>query len=242
MRVNEYDLQTTYPTRKNPCLTHRQNTWNRQRYEHISSSAGSKAAGYSARLTRSWVTLVLTTPYEGRGHQLSCCYRETDVAYRHDEIRQPTCVRQKTCRAHYGKRPRAMRVGKLTAIGTSMLRSTFRCSWWRHQVETFSSLLALCTGNSPVTGEFPTQRPVTRSFDVFFDLRLNKRLSKQSWGWWFETPSRPLWRHCNVVPVRVVWCACVTYCGQTTASMILGNTGLGNGLLSDGTKPLPEQM
>ena len=45
---------------------------------------------------------------------------------------------------------------------------------------------------------WPAQRPVTRSFDVFFDLRLNKRLSKQSWGWWFETPSCPLWRHCNV--------------------------------------------
>ena len=44
-------------------------------------------------------------------------------------------------------------------------------------------------------GEFPAQRPVTRSFDVFFDLRLNKRLSKQSWGWWFETPPHPLWRH-----------------------------------------------
>ena len=42
------------------------------------------------------------------------------------------------------------------------------------------------------------QRPVTRSFDVFFDLRLNKRLSKQSWGWWFSTPSRSLWRRCNV--------------------------------------------
>ena len=42
------------------------------------------------------------------------------------------------------------------------------------------------------------QRPVTRSFDVFFDLRLHKRLSKQSWGWWFETPSWSLWRHCNV--------------------------------------------
>ena len=42
----------------------------------------------------------------------------------------------------------------------------------------------------------PAQRPVTRSFDVFFDLRLIKRLSKQSRGWWFETPSRPLWRHC----------------------------------------------
>ena len=47
-------------------------------------------------------------------------------------------------------------------------------------------------------GEFPAQRPVTRSFDVFFDLCLNKRLSKQPWGWWFETPSRSLWRHCNV--------------------------------------------
>ena len=46
-------------------------------------------------------------------------------------------------------------------------------------------------------GEFPTQRPVTRSFGVFFDLRLNKRLSKQLWGWWFETLSWSLWRHCN---------------------------------------------
>ena len=46
-------------------------------------------------------------------------------------------------------------------------------------------------------GEFPTQRPVTRSFDVYFDLRLNKRLCKQSWGWWFETLLCPLWRHSN---------------------------------------------
>ena len=52
--------------------------------------------------------------------------------------------------------------------------------WWRHQMETFSALLALCEGNSPVTGEFPSQKRVTRSFDVFFDLALNKRLSKQS--------------------------------------------------------------
>ena len=71
-------------------------------------------------------------------------------------------------------------------------------SWWRHQMETFSALMALCAGNSPVTGEFPAQRPVTQSIEVFFDLRLNKWLSKQSWGWWFETPSRSLWRHCNV--------------------------------------------
>ena len=70
--------------------------------------------------------------------------------------------------------------------------------WWRHQMETFSTLLAICAGNSPVHGEFPTQRPVTRSFDVFFDLLSNKRLSKQWRGWWFETQSCPLWRHRNV--------------------------------------------
>ena len=48
-----------------------------------------------------------------------------------------------------------------------------------------------------VPGEFPAQRPVARSFDVLFDLRLNKRLSKQSWGWWFQTLSCPSWRHCD---------------------------------------------
>ena len=67
-------------------------------------------------------------------------------------------------------------------------------------METFSALLAICAGNSPVFGEFPAQRPVTRSFDVFFDLRLIKQLSKQSRGWRFETLSRQLWRHCNVMP------------------------------------------
>ena len=120
-------------------------------------------------------------------------------------------------------------------------------TWWCHQMETFSALLTICAGNSPVPGEFParwwfetpsrplwhhsnelpqfdmmtssngnifrvtgplcgeftgpgefpTQRPVTRSFDVYFDLRLNKRLCKQSWGWWFETLLCPLWRHSN---------------------------------------------
>ena len=50
-------------------------------------------------------------------------------------------------------------------------------SWCRNQMETFSALLAICAGNSPVTGEFPAQRPVTRSCDVFSDLRLNKRFN-----------------------------------------------------------------
>ena len=75
-------------------------------------------------------------------------------------------------------------------------------TWWRHQMETFSALLVLCAGNSPITGDFPSQRPVTRSFDVFFDLLLNKRLSKQSCDWWFEAPSLLSWRHCNA---RVGW-------------------------------------
>ena len=88
-------------------------------------------------------------------------------------------------------------------------------TWWRHQMETFSALLALCAGNSSVTGEFPAQRPVTRSFDVFFDLRPNERLSKQSGHRWFETLSSSLWRHYNVstlvdfkvwmVSLRFIW-------------------------------------
>ena len=100
----------------------------------------------------------------------------------------------------------------ISAISEHMLGIKFM-TWWRHEMETFSALLTICAGNallticagnSPVPGEFPTQRPVTRSFDVFFDLRLNKRLSIQSWGWWFKTPSRPLWRHCNDIVVELL--------------------------------------
>ena len=62
-----------------------------------------------------------------------------------------------------------------------------------------SAILDICAGNLPVTGEFPAQSPVTLSFDDgFFDLRPNKRLSKHWPGWWFEKPSRPFWRRCNV--------------------------------------------
>ena len=93
-------------------------------------------------------------------------------------------------------------------ISMSSCNISFAISWWRHQMETFSVLRAICA----VPGELPAQRPVTRSFGVFFDLRLNKRLSKQSWGWWFETLSRPLWRQYNVgILARLfIWCS---YCG-----------------------------
>ena len=88
------------------------------------------------------------------------------------------------------------------------MRYTCKCRlillvpWWRHQMETFSALLALCEGNSPVTGEFPSQRPVTRSLDVFFDLNLNKRLNKQSRRRWFEMSSRSLWWHRNATCIE----------------------------------------
>ena len=54
-------------------------------------------------------------------------------------------------------------------------------TWWRHLVEIFSALLARCPGYSPITGEFPAQRPVTRSFDVLFDLRLNNNREAGDW-------------------------------------------------------------
>ena len=97
-------------------------------------------------------------------------------------------------------------------------------AWWRHQMKTFSTLLAICVGNSPVSGEFPAQRPVTRSFDVFFDVRIIKRLSKHSLGWWFETLSHPLWRHRNVVndtnsPSLKPWKWTSTFCIALTSKL-----------------------
>ena len=80
---------------------------------------------------------------------------------------------------------------------TRTIARNYILPWWCHQMETVSAILAICAGNSPVTGEFPAQRPVTRSFDVLFHPRLNKRLRTQSWGCWFKTLSCQLWRHGN---------------------------------------------
>ena len=88
---------------------------------------------------------------------------------------------------------------RVARLSESLATITAACGpWWRHQMETFSALLALCEGKPPVTGGFLSQRPVTHSFDVFFDLRLNKWLSKQWRDQLFETPSPSLWCHCNV--------------------------------------------
>ena len=67
-------------------------------------------------------------------------------------------------------------------------------------METFSALLAICVGNSPAPGEFPAQRPVTRSFDVFFDLRLNELLKG-----WNNQEAGDLRRYRAYYDVTVVW-------------------------------------
>ena len=83
-------------------------------------------------------------------------------------------------------------------------------AWWRHRMETYFTLLDPCEGNWPPTGGIPAQRPVTMSFDVFFDLRLNRELIKQCKHKWFETPSRSSRRHCNIVKHYSQWVEAVT--------------------------------
>ena len=85
-----------------------------------------------------------------------------------------------------------------------MILLTFLSQWWCNQMETFSALLAYGDGNLPVIGRFPSRRTVARSFDVFFDLRLNTWLRKQSRRRWFETPWCSLRRHCKVLSVSCI--------------------------------------
>ena len=105
--------------------------------------------------------------------------------------------------------------------------------WWKNTCSLVS--IANHSDVRPVSGEFPAQRPVTRSYNVFFHLCLNKWLSKQSWGWWFETPSPSLWRHRNgsehfcsnhFTAVRfmpISWLRRVVTINQTLMSMLNGH-------------------
>ena len=123
----------------------------------------------------------------------------------------PTRVLSAPGGPHVGPMNLAIRDALLLRLASGGCQAS---SWWRHQMETFSALLAICAGNSPVPGEFPAQRPAARSFDVSFDLRPHKRLSKQWWGWWYETLSCPLWRHGDVVrgwTPALLW-ANIQYC------------------------------
>ena len=121
-------------------------------------------------------------------------------------------------------------------------------------MEVFSALLSICVGNLPVTGESPppppppppphththTQRPVTRSLDVFFDLRLNKRLSKQWWGWWFETPSR----HYDVTAMKydVITKHSKAKCFKVRANLCNGWAAPLSGCLTKSVTALPKLL
>ena len=95
---------------------------------------------------------------------------------------------------------------KMCFQGTRIHKVCIVWGYGLHQYTTTSSNGNICLVIGPLCGGFtghrwiPAQRPVTRNSDVFYDMRLNKRLSKQWWGWLFETPSRSLWRHCNDEP------------------------------------------
>ena len=108
------------------------------------------------------------------------------------------------CRAHTVARLSGlvMRVFLQWKISSlSCMRPLLLYSWYFMMTSSNGCIFrvnGLLCGEFTGPGEFPAQRPVTRSFDGLFDLRLNKRLSKQPWGWWFETPSWSLRRQCNV--------------------------------------------
>ena len=92
------------------------------------------------------------------------------------------------------------------AIWHNFVGSTFTYSNSNFRIFMTSSNGNIFRVTGPICGEIPAQRPVTRSFDVFLDLRLNKRLSKHSWGWWSGTPSRSLRRHPNEEDSLSIFC------------------------------------
>ena len=93
-------------------------------------------------------------------------------------------------------------LSKIFVIDAHLMFTTSRytcddISWWRHQMEFFPRYWPSVSGIHRWPIDSP-QRPVTWSFNISFDIRLNKGSNKQSRRWWFGTPSRSLWRHCNV--------------------------------------------
>ena len=118
-----------------------------------------------------------------------------------------------------------------------------RRQWWTFGMFMMTSsngnifrVTGLLCGEFTGPGEFPTQRPVTRSFDVFFDLHLNKRLSKQPWGWWLGTLSWSLWRHRNALRAGSgSWCeyrrSCLVPAPQITlpSTLTYHTSGTGSG-------------
>ena len=82
-----------------------------------------------------------------------------------------------------------------------------RFSWWRHQMETFSAILALCAGTLPVQVDSPHKAQWRGALMVSFICTWINNWVKKTRGWWFETPPWSLWRQCNVEMA----CCCVLH-------------------------------
>ena len=93
---------------------------------------------------------------------------------------------------------RQLRPCKMCPSGGTLHFSLLHGPSWSNIFHITSPLWAESSGHQWI----PSQRPVMCRFDVFFDLRLNKWLSKQSIFQWFEMPSTLLWRHCNVIDIK----------------------------------------
>ena len=124
---------------------------------------------------------------------------------------------------------------KLSAFGAAMI--TISLKWWHFRLNQGSNnkhffMMTSSNGNifritGPLSGEFtdhrwiPLTKPVTRSFGIFFDLRPNKRLSKQARRRWFKAPSCSLWRHRNwdffLLLLLITWMA-MPWCHAKTPS------------------------
>ena len=172
----------------------------------IRSSAAVTPAKYELDIIQVTTVFIIRKKWENNGTEKIALVTPTPALYQTVKCR-PRAFTGLEC-GHHCACPKCPMKALLPSAKSPATASYRRCYHYgrsqRHQMELFSALLAICAGNSPVTGEFTAQRPVPRSFDIFFDLRLNKRLSKQSWGWWFQTLPRPLWRHCNDTGPRTI--------------------------------------
>ena len=161
-------------------------------------------------MTPSWFSAAIGVIYS---IIIKClCLSVGGPEYKYPSVNQHKCWNLLLCFQFIP--PKLLFADPIVILGYTLAANTHMLfiSWKRSRSVMTSSnrnifrITALCAGKSPVTGEFPVRSPVARSFDVFFDLRLNKRLSKQSQGRWFETQSRSLWRHCNAIEKNVGIC------------------------------------
>ena len=105
--------------------------------------------------------------------------------------------------------------------GISNIEKTTSLSWWLHQMETFSALLAISCREFTGCRWIPFTKASNEEPCCFFDLRLNKRLSKQSRHRWFETPSCSLWRHFNDIGTYLwFWCTLFRHVLQLDKTVI----------------------